>query len=316
MFLVLPDAVLSDDLVYPLGRNAPGFKRVKEDPMRPTLFVGMLLAAIASSAVLATPVKAASDELTQIKSRGVISVADCLSFKPFGFYNASGAPVGYDIDLAKALATSLGVKLHVVNVTSDNRIPYLQTGKVDVVFCNFTITPQRAQAIDFTIPYVISGEGVIANKNSKIETIKDLAGKKIAVTKGSTNAQLVGKAVPNAQVMPFNDDTSAIAAVKSGQADAFIEDLNFLTYQAGTNPNLRVLHATIGEKEYNGWGVRKGHPKLLAYLNDFIRKVTADGLSHELFEKWFKAAPIYPLHYTPNSTDGLDLVKAAESGAD
>lgn len=281
--------------------------------MRPTLFAGMLIVVTASSAALVTPVAAAADELSQIKSRGVVSVADCLSFKPFGFYDSSGTPVGYDIDLAKALATSLGVKLRVVNVTSDNRIPYLQTGKVNVVFCNFTITPQRAQAINFTIPYVISGEGVIVKKDSDINTIKDLAGKRIAVTKGSTNAQLVGKAVPNAQVMPFNEDTSAIAAVKSGQADAFIEDLNFLTYQAGVTPSLRVLHTTIGEKEYNGWGVSKGHPKFLAYLNEFIRKETADGVSGKLFEKWFRAAPIYPLHYEENSTDGLDLVKAAES---
>lgn len=258
---------------------------------------------------------ATSGEISQIKSRGQINIADCLSFKPFGFYNSSGKPAGYDVDLANALAKSLGVKANVVNVTSDNRIPYLQTGKVDAVFCNFTITPQRAQAVDFTIPYVVSGEGILVRKSANIKSAADLNGKKVAVTKGSTNAQEVQKAAPHAIVQAYNDDTSAMQAVKSGQADAFIEDLNFLTYQASQNPSLAVLKTTLGAKEYNGWAVKKGDKQLLDYLNSFLRKTTEDGQSLSLFKKWFGDAPLYPLAYSSSdASSGLDLVKAAESG--
>lgn len=256
-----------------------------------------------------------SNELAAIKKAGVISVADCLTFKPFGFYSASGAPQGYDVGLAQLLAKNLGVKLHLVNVTADNRIPYLQTGKVNVVFCNFTITPQRAQAVAFTIPYVISGEGVLVNKSAGIHSAQDLNGKTVAVTKGSTNAQLVTQVAPKANVLAFNDDDAAIQAVKTGQADAFIEDLNYLTYQASTASNLNLLHGTLGAKEYNGWGVKKGQTQLLDYLNQFLRTVTADKQSQQLFQKWFHAPPVYPLSYTTNPSSGLDLVKTAESNS-
>jgi len=252
--------------------------------------------------------------VAQIKSRGQINIADCLSFKPFGFYNSSGKPDGYDVDLANLLAKSLGVKANVVNVTSDNRIPYLQTGKVDAVFCNFTITGQRAQAVDFTIPYVVSGEGVLVRKSANIRSASDLNGKTVAVTKGSTNAQAVQAVAPHATVQAYNDDTSAMQAVKSGQADAFIEDLNFLTYQASQNTSLDLLKTTLGAKEYNGWAVQKGDKALLDYLNSFLRKVTENGQSLKLFKKWFGAAPLYPLNYTTSDpTSGLDLVKTAES---
>jgi len=252
--------------------------------------------------------------VAQIKSRGQINVASCLSFKPFGFYDSSGKPAGYDVDLAALLAKSLGVKANVVNVTSDNRIPYLQTGKVDAVFCNFTITGQRAQAVDFTIPYVVSGEGILVRKDAHIKSASDLNGKTVAVTKGSTNAQAVQTAAPHATVQAYNDDTSAMQAVKSGQADAFIEDLNFLTYQASQNTSLELLKTTLGAKEYNGWAVQKGNKALHDYLNTFLRKVTENGQSLKLFKKWFGAAPLYPLNYTTSDpTSGLDLVTKAES---
>jgi len=275
----------------------------------------MALAACGSSSGGGSASTGGGNELAAIKSSHKISVADCLSFKPFGFYGSNGQPQGYDVDLAKLLAKKLHAKLNLVNVTSDNRIPYLQTGKVNVVFCNFTITPDRAQAIDFTIPYVVSGEGVLVNKNAGIASPSDLSGKKVAVTKGSTNSQLVLQVAPDAQVQAYNDDNSAIQAVKSGQADAFIEDLNYLTYQATTDPNLQLLHGTLGSKEYNGWGVKQGQAQLRKYLDAFIRKVTADGTSLKLYHKWFHASPLYPLSYTTNPTSGLNLVKQAENGS-
>jgi polar amino acid transport system substrate-binding protein len=257
---------------------------------------------------------ASGGSIAKIKDRGQINVADCLSFKPFGFYESSGKPAGYDVDLANDLARSLGVKANIVNVTSDNRIPYLQTDKVDAVFCNFTITPDRAKAVDFTIPYVISGEGILARKDANIHTVTDLNGKKVAVTKGSTNAEEVAAKAPQANVQAYNDDTAAMQAVKSGQADAFIEDLNYLTYQASNDSQLTLLKTTLGSKEYNGWAVKKGNKQLLDYLNKFLRQETGSGKGNTLFKKWFGQEPLYPLNYSADdSQSGLDLVKKASS---
>ena len=83
-----------------------------------------------------------TDTLQQVLKNGVVRVADCISFAPFGFYDANGKPQGYDVDIATLMAQQLGVKLELTDTTADNRIPNLQTGKVDVVICNFTENPR------------------------------------------------------------------------------------------------------------------------------------------------------------------------------
>ena len=104
-----------------------------------------------------------------VLQRGTLRVGDCLSFAPFGFYDKEGNPDGYDVDLAKALAKEMGVKLEMVNTTSANRIPNLQTNKVDVVFCNFTRNLERAKEIGFTNPYVVASEAMLVRKDSGMQ---------------------------------------------------------------------------------------------------------------------------------------------------
>lgn len=113
--------------------------------------------------------------LQTVLQRGTLRVGDCLSFAPFGFYDKDGKPDGYDVDLAKALAKEMGVKLEMVNTTSANRIPNLQTNKVDVVFCNFTRNLERAKEIGFTHPYVVASEAMLVRKESGIKSAHDLS---------------------------------------------------------------------------------------------------------------------------------------------
>ena len=119
---------------------------------------------------------------------GTVKVADCLSFAPFGFKNEDGDPEGYDVDIAQLLAEDLGVELEVIDTTSANRIPNLQTDKVDVVFCNFTRNGERAREIDFTDPYVVASQALLVRKGSGITNVQDLPGRTVATVKGSTNA--------------------------------------------------------------------------------------------------------------------------------
>ncbi|MEN6327686.1 MAG: transporter substrate-binding domain-containing protein, partial [Syntrophomonas sp.] len=117
-----------------------------------------------------------------------LTVACALTFPPFGSKDASGKPEGYDVDLANELAKSLGAKLTIIDVTSANRIPYLETGKADIVMADFTRTLERAQKIDFTDPYVVAGETLLVKKGSGIKGITDLKGKTVAVVKGGTGS--------------------------------------------------------------------------------------------------------------------------------
>ncbi len=131
---------------------------VKESARIACLFAVAGLLALAGCTKVATPAQDGSAESTlkTVLQRGTLRVGDCLSFAPFGFYNKDGAADGYDVDLAKELAKQMGVKLEVVNTTSANRIPNLQTSKVDVVFCNFTRNLERAKEIAFRDPIPMS----------------------------------------------------------------------------------------------------------------------------------------------------------------
>ena len=121
------------------------------------------LLALSACTKVATPEQgpaaaAPASTLQAVLQRGTLRVGDCLTFAPFGFYDKDGNADGYDVDLAKELAKQMGVKLEVVNTTSANRIPNLQTAKVDVVFCNFTRNLERAKVVEFTTPYEVASE--------------------------------------------------------------------------------------------------------------------------------------------------------------
>jgi polar amino acid transport system substrate-binding protein len=256
------------------------------------IVIGLVLAACSSSSSNAAP-----DKLQQVISAGTLKVADCLSFAPFGFMDQSGAPSGYDVDIATEMAKQLGVKLQMVDTTADNRIPNLQTDKVDVVICNFTENPTRAKQINFTSPYVIAGEVLLVKKDSSINGIADLAGKTVAVVTGSTNADIIAAANPSAKTQSYPTSAAAVLAVKSGQADAMIEDSNFQTYQAKIDPTLRVTHDSLIPLEHNGFGVAQGQLNWLEWQNQFIFWLNHTGKNRELYKKWFGADPLWPVAF-------------------
>jgi polar amino acid transport system substrate-binding protein len=234
--------------------------------------------------------------LQEILKRGTVRIADCLSFAPFGYKDTSGNPVGYDVDIANEIATQLGVKLDLQDTTSVDRIPKLKTNKVDIVICNFTANTTRAKEITFTDPYVVAGELLLVKKGSPIKSVGDLDGKKVAVVKGSTNAEIVKTANPAAQTQEYDTSADAVTAVKQGQADAMVEDSNFQTYQVKINPDLAVTSDSLISLEYNSFGIRQGEPDLLNWLNLFLKNLNRSGKNAELYEKHFGVKPSFPLN--------------------
>ncbi|MEX3959670.1 transporter substrate-binding domain-containing protein [Trinickia sp. EG282A] len=256
----------------------------------------MLLAACTKVSTPGQDASSSASALQSVLQRGTLRVGDCLTFAPFGFYNKDGQPDGYDVDLAKELAKEMGVKLEVVNTTSANRIPNLQTGKVDVVFCNFTRNLERAKEISFTSPYVVASEALLVRKNSGIQSVKDMSGRTIATVKGSTNGDEVRALNMPIKIQEYDSSQAAILAVKQGQADAMIEDNNFLAYQASLDSNLTVTNEALVPLEYNAFGVKAGDQTWLNYLNLFLFNINASKLNAQLYKKWFGADPRYPLN--------------------
>jgi polar amino acid transport system substrate-binding protein len=239
---------------------------------------------------------APASTLQAVLQRGTLRVGDCLTFAPFGFYDKEGNPDGYDVDLAKELAKQMGVKLEVVNTTSANRIPNLQTAKVDVVFCNFTRNLERAKVVEFTSPYVVASEAMLVKKSSGIQSAKDMSGRTIATVKGSTNGDEVRSMGIPVKIQEYDSSQAAILAVKQGQADAMIEDNNFLAYQAKLDPELAVTNEALVPLEYNAFGVKAGDQAWLNYLNLFLFNINASKLNAQLYKKWFGVDPRYPLN--------------------
>jgi polar amino acid transport system substrate-binding protein len=239
--------------------------------------------------------KTQSSDLSQILNRGTIRVADCLSFAPFGFQNAQGKPDGYDVDIAKAIAQELGVKLQMVDTTSANRIPNLQTNKVDLVICNFTRNGERAKQVAFTDPYVVASEALLVKKDSGINGINDLTGKTVATVKGSTDSDILKAHHASVKTQEYDTSQAAILAVKQGQASAMIEDTNFLTYQAKLDPSLKVTSDQLVPLEYNAMAVKQGDQIWLNWMNLFLFDYNASGQNATEYQKWFGAKPKYPL---------------------
>ncbi|WP_126876529.1 transporter substrate-binding domain-containing protein [Paraburkholderia kururiensis] len=264
------------------------------------LFVVAGLLALAGCTKVASPGEGAAaaggSALQGVLQRGTLRVGDCLTFAPFGFYNKDGQPDGYDVDLARELAKEMGVKLEIVNTTSANRIPNLQTDKVDVVFCNFTRNLERAKEIAFTTPYVVASEALLVKKSSGIKSVKDMSGRTIATVKGSTNGDEVRALNIPVKIQEYDSSQAAILAVKQGQADAMIEDNNFLAYQAKLDPDLAVTDEALVPLEYNAFGVKAGDQQWLNYLNLFLFNVNASKLNAQLYKKWFGVDPRYPLN--------------------
>jgi polar amino acid transport system substrate-binding protein len=271
---------------------------VRESARFACLFAVASLLAFAGCTKIATPDQgaAANSTLKQVLQRGTLRVGDCLTFAPFGFYNKEGQPDGYDVDLAKELAKQMGVKLEVVNTTSANRIPNLQTSKVDVVFCNFTRNLERAKEISFTNPYVVASEALLVKKSSGIKSINDMSNRTIATVKGSTNGDEVRSLNMQVKIQEFDSSEAAILAVKQVQADAMIEDNNFLAYQATLDPDLTVTNEALVPLEYNAFGVKQGDQVWLDYLNLFLFNTNASRLNAQLYKKWFGTDPRFPLN--------------------
>lgn len=269
--------------------------------MKPFRLGAVLLAAtLVSVACSTTPTESTNKSaLDQIIERGTIRVGVIVNWVPLGFNDPSGELVGYEVDQANALAKALGVKLEMVPTTAADRIPNLLTNKIDVMIGLFTPTLERSKSVAFTQPFIIDALVVGVPADSSIQSISDLAGKTVAVTKGTTEADQILQIQPAAKPIQFDDTDTSVLAVKQGQADAVFESQLFMMAKATTDTglNLRFLSG-VAFKENEAWGLRRGDPEWKAYLNEFLYLQLFDGTNDQLFDKWFKGKVPFPLPYS------------------
>lgn len=244
-------------------------------------------AAITACGMLAFGAGTASAEtIDQVKKADLLTVGMLVDFPPYGILNSDNKPDGYDADVAKLLAKDLGVKLKIVPVKGPNRIPYLLTGKVDVLVASLAVTPARAKQVQFSKPYSAAQIVLFAKKGDQIKSAKDLSGLRIGVARASTQDVAVTKIAPkDADIRRFDDDASAMQALMSGQVDAIGCSTTVAAQIAKRQPDTYSIKFVLKQQEM-AVAMRKNQPKTLKAVNAFIEKNTKNGELSKLYEKW------------------------------
>jgi ABC-type amino acid transport substrate-binding protein len=246
----------------------------------------------------ARPAGAEDDSLAAIRARGKLIAGVKFDTPPFGFLDEKNEPVGFDIDLVRAVGQHIGVPVELVAVTSPTRIPMLASGNVDLVAASMTRTPEREQAIDFSITYYTGGQSLLAPTSSKIAGVQGLAGKAVAVQQGTTLEKNLAAAAPKAEIVAFKDYNSAWLALRQGRVDALTGSLNILQGFAKDNRDFKIVGAPFSVEPF-GIGVRKGAPSLLDAVNATIRDLWTSGTYTALYRKWFDNDPTTPIEMAP-----------------
>jgi polar amino acid transport system substrate-binding protein len=246
-----------------------------------------LLAGILLASSLVTP--ASADTLEEVRERGELVVGVKTDFPPFGSISADGENVGFDVDLGHAFAKALfddENAVEFVSVTSGNRIPFLQSNKIDIIMASMTITDERAEVVDFSEPYFLSGSLLLVPEDSEISGVDELNGKTVAIIQGSVQDAFVEERAPDANRVKFGKVSEAVLALKTGRADAYVHDDIVILTVAQDNPDLKPVGEPFEPLPY-GIAVRQGDDEFSGWMDEQFDKMRADGSFDALWEKHF-----------------------------
>jgi polar amino acid transport system substrate-binding protein len=261
------------------------------------LMLGFSLSAISAHADI-PPLQ--TDVLAKIKAKGVLTAGVKDSLPPFGFIDEKSRQiVGYDVDFVNAIAKKLGVKVALKPVTSANRIPMLTEGNVDMLVATMTKTPERAQQVEFSHAYFMTGQKFITAKG-KVKSLKDLETAKIGTAKGSTSEKNATTALPKATVLSFDDYPQAVLALVQGKVQAVTTDEAILAGLLAKMPNkdkYEIPEIKISEEPY-GIAMKKGEKSLADLVNKTILEMEKNGEAAKIFDTWFGPKSQSPLKRT------------------
>jgi polar amino acid transport system substrate-binding protein len=246
--------------------------------------LGAGLAIVAAPALIKP---AFADALETLRARKKLMVAVDLGSPPFGQTDAQMQPIGSDVESAKLLAADWGMPLEIVQVTSPNRVPFLLTGKADMVMASFSVTEERKRVIDFSKAYGVIQIVVAAKKGNAIADYAALAGKRVGTTRGSSNDKEFTALNTGAQIVRYDDDATLITALVSGQVDIMATSPQVMAAANGraSGGDQFEVKLVVKTNPY-AIGIRKGETALQTALNEWIDKNLANGKLGEIYKKY------------------------------
>ena len=236
------------------------------------------------------PVASAEDKgsfrtLDEIKSSGTINIGVFSDKSPFGYVDENGEYQGYDVYFGNRIGQDLGVKINYVSTEAANRIEYLQTGKVDIILANFTVTPERAQEVDFALPYMNVALGVISPENAVITSLDQIgADDQVIVISGTTAETYLEKNNPEIKLQKYDAYAEAKTAFENGNGVAWANDNTEVIAFSIENPGYTVGIPSLGSADTIAPAVTKGNTTLLNWLNDEIKALGNENFFHADYE--------------------------------
>ena len=221
----------------------------------------------------------------EIKEDGTINIGVFSDKNPFGYVDENGDYQGYDVYFANRLAKDLGVKVNFVSTEAANRIEYLQTGKVDVILANFTVTEERAQEVDFALPYMNVALGVVSREDNVIKSLDNWnKDDSIIVISGTTAETYLTENYPDIPLQKYDSYATAKNALENGSGAAWVNDNTEVIAYALQNTGYTVGIPSLGSNDTIAPAVSKGNTSLLDWINDEIKTLGEEQFFHADYE--------------------------------
>ena len=239
----------------------------------------------ATEKTVATAEKTVYRTVDEIKASGTINIGVFSDKSPFGYVDENGDYQGYDVYFANRIGQDLGVKINYVSTEAANRIEYLQTGKVDIILANFTVTEERAQEVDFALPYMNVALGVVSPDDAVISSLDEIGPEdQVIVISGTTAETYLTKNYPDIKVQKYDAYAEAKTAFENGNGVAWANDNTEVIAFAIENPGYTVGIPSLGSADTIAPAVTKGNESLLKWLNDEIVSLGKENFFHADYE--------------------------------
>ena len=223
--------------------------------------------------------------LDEIKESGTINIGVFSDKNPFGYVDENGDYQGYDIYFANRLGEDLGVDVNFVSTEAANRIEYLQTGKVDIILANFTVTDERAEEVDFALPYMNVALGVVSPDSNVIESLDDWnTDDQMIVISGTTAETFMIDNYPDIPLQKYDSYATAKNALENGSGVAWVNDNTEVIAYALQNAGYTVGIPSLGSNDTIAPAVSKGNTTLLDWINDEIKTLGDEQFFHADYE--------------------------------
>jgi polar amino acid transport system substrate-binding protein len=239
--------------------------------------------------MLLAPLETPARTLEQIIASGKIAVGIDPNLPPLGTYDDKNNIDGFDVAIASKLAQALGVQLQIVPVSSNARVLFLMTGKIDAVMGGMTRNAERLKVIDFTDPVNTEVLGVLTTQDKPYQNYLQLndPAVRLVQVRGTTPITLIHERLPKAQLLLLDNYPDAVRAIAQGRADALIDVLDFMRAYTRNYPTNWRLVATPIEVDYDCIGIAKGNTALTLRLNSEIAKLHHSGFVAQSWQRWF-----------------------------